>query len=336
MKQRQRGVALITAMLIVAIVATVATSLALGQQIWLRQTQNLADLARAEKIRMGALEIAAAVLTRDARNARTGATDDLTEDWARAIPPLPVEGGVVMVSIADAQARFNLNNLAHAPASNPGQQGQNLVDYRAIYRALLLATGIDPMKVDALTEALRDWIDPDQNLSPGGAEDLDYLNHDPPYRAANQPLRSVDELRLVKGYTAEIIEKIRPYVIAICHNCTPAGAMPLPINVNTAPAEVLAALLNRSPADAGQIVQAREKSPFKNDNEFKALLGGQAPPAGSYALKSQYFIVKVETRIGRTRRITETLIERSGASQDANVLWYRQPSFPIALDEDKS
>jgi general secretion pathway protein K len=53
MKSTQQGVALITAMLIVAIIAALATSLALGQQVWLRQTQNLVDLAQAEQLRQG-------------------------------------------------------------------------------------------------------------------------------------------------------------------------------------------------------------------------------------------------------------------------------------------
>lgn len=335
MKGTQRGIALITAMLIVAIIAALATSLALGQQIWLRQTQNLTDLAQAEKIRQGALEFAAALLLRDARNARTGASDNLTEDWAQPIPPLPVDGGAVLVQIEDAQARFNLNNLASVPVPRPGQNQPTPVDYAAVYRTLLHAVGIDPAAVDTLTDALLDWVDADSTVRPNGAEDLDYLSRDPPYRAANQALRSVDELRLVKGYTPEIIEKLRPYVITICSACSAANAQVIALNVNTASAEVLAAFFNRPLSDIEPVLRAREQNPFKNVSEVHALLGGQAPPTGSYDVKSGYFIVKVEARIGRIQRRTEALIERIG-TQGASALWYRQPSFQIVVDEDKS
>lgn len=333
MRVRERGVALVTAILIVAIVATLATSLALGQQVWLRQTQNLADLAQSEKIRRGALEFAAAILARDARDPRTSATDDLTEDWARPIPPLPVDGGAVAVAISDAQARFNLNNLLHQPRPGAGQNpgGPAQVNHAAVYRALLVALEIEPARIDTLIDALLDWVDPDSTVSANGAEDLDYLNHDPPYRAANQALRSVDELRLVKGYTAEIVEKLRPYVIAL-----PASGA-VAVNVNTAPAPVLAALTGRSINDAEQIVRTRAQTPFKRPEDFAALLGGQPGQVGNYDVKSGYFIVEVTTRIGRTQRRTEALVDRPiGGDQKATVLWYRQPAFQIVLDQDDS
>ncbi|HEX7045727.1 MAG TPA: type II secretion system minor pseudopilin GspK [Burkholderiales bacterium] len=338
MRARERGVALVTAVLIVAVVAALATSLALGQQVWLRQAQNLADLAQAEKLRRGAFEFAAVMLALDGRNVRTSQTDDLTEEWAQPLPPLPVDGGSVLIAIADAQGLFNLNNVAQTPPQNrPPQGGGAPVNYAAMYRALLGYAGIEPARIDVLTDALIDWIDPDSNVRPAGAEDLDYLGHDPPYRAANQPLRSVDELRLIKGYTPEIVEKLRPYVVAITPGGSPAQSTAVPINVNTAPAPVLAALTNRPLSEIEPLVERRARQPFKNAEELGAALGGQAPPAGSYDVKSSYFIVTVETRIGRTQRRTEALLHRPiGGNQKATVLWYRQPAFQIVLDEDES
>lgn len=321
MNRRQHGVALITAMLIVAIIAVVATSLALAQQVWLRQTQNLTDLAQAERLRRGALEFAAAVLVRDARNSRS---DDLTEEWAQPIPPLPVEGGAVAISIADAQARFNLNNLlVQTPAGQPNP-------HMRLLENLLALNELPP-----LGDALLDWLDNDSNVRPDGAEDLDYLNHDPPYRAANRALTSVDELRLIKGFTAEIVEKLRPYVVAL-----PLSAGPTPVNVNTAPAPVLAALVGVDAAQAEQLVNARANTPFKQASEFQKWLqslsaGGQAAP-GSYDVSSRYFIVSVDSRIGRTQRRTVALIERiTGANPGAWVWWYREPPLPIVLDSDE-
>jgi general secretion pathway protein K len=316
MKSAQRGVALITAMLIVAIIATLATSLALGQQVWLRQTQNLTDLAQAERVRQGALEYAAAMLERDAKNAQTGKTDTLKEAWAQPIPPLPVAGGVVLISVTDAQARFNLNNLV--------REGQgSSVDIR-IYTQLLTQLGLPTDLVNPLV----DWLDVDSVTLPGGAEDLDYLNRDPPYRAANQALRSFDELRLVKGYTDEVLAKLAPFVTVLPE--------PRPINVNTADATVLAALTGADTAQTEQIVKARENNPINDKAAFQALFPGTQLNPASYDVLSGYFIVSVETRIGRIQRRTEGLIERPVVNNArAVVRWYRQPPIPITIDEDK-
>ena len=321
MKSKQQGVALITAMLIVAIIAALATSLALGQQVWLRQTQNLVDLAQAEQLRQGAYEYAAAVLVRDERSSLTNKSDNLQEAWAQPFPPLPVEGGVVAIAIADAQARFNLNNLV--------QQGQPVNDEIEIFRRLLAQLGLSTDLVNPLI----DWLDADSNTLPGGAEDLDYLNLDPPYRAANRPLHSIDELRLVKGYTAEIVNELSKHVIAL-----PESAQRKPINVNTASAEVLAALAGTDIGQATKTIQVRDDKPFENPGEFKALYGNnQLLRPNTYNVKSEFFIVTVETRIGRIQRRTEALVDRSfGNTAKANVVWYRQPPISFTLDEDKS
>ena len=83
---KQRGLALITAMLVVAIAATTAAYLSFDQQIWLRQSQNLTDRAQAEVVRAGAQEWAITILAKDAKDSQS---DDLTEDWARKLPPSP-------------------------------------------------------------------------------------------------------------------------------------------------------------------------------------------------------------------------------------------------------
>lgn len=318
MRARSRGVALVTAMLVVAIVAALAASFALGQQVWLRQTQNLTDLAQAVRLQQGAVDAAAALLARDARD---GETDDLTEPWAQTIPPLPVEGGLVYVAVADAQARFNLNNLAHAG------QGDVTNAYIGVFRNLLALHRFPP----DLADAVLDWVDPDTTARPGGAEDLDYLSREPPYRAANRALASVDELLLIQGFTPEIVDQLRPYLVAL-----PAAAH-VPVNVNTAPAPVLAALAGASLAQAEQIVQARERRPFGTPAEFQAALAGRQLAAGTYALGSSYFIVSVEARIGRTQRRAEALIERpAGGNAEPLVHWYGQPPLEIILDEEQT
>lgn len=318
-RRRQEGVALVTAMLVVAIIATLAAFVASAQQVWLRQAQNLVDRAQADELRIGALRFAAIALTEDAKNNKT---DDLSEPWAKPLPPLPVEGGYVLIRAEDAQGRFNLNNVVSGGSPSPADIG--------VYQRLLIANDLDPR----LSDALVDWIDADSQVSAAGAEDIDYLSHDPPYRAANLPLSSVDELRLVKGYTAEIVEKLRPFVTVLPVKTT--------INVNTASAPLLAAVLNQPTAQADQIVRTRESRPFKDRAELLPVLqasaAGSANPAAVVALcdvQTGYFIVTVDAHIGRTQRISEALLQRPPGGKPAIVLWHRQPPLKLAKYEDK-
>jgi len=310
----QRGVALITAVLIVAIVATVAVFVGLHQQIWLRQTQNLMDRAQATAIHQGSLFWASQILAKDAKNSTT---DNLTEDWAKPLPPLPVEGGVIVASLSDAQARFNLNNL--------WQNNKPSTEYGAVFQRLLEQLGLDPV----LKDTLIDWLDGDPQTRPNGAEDIEYLNSEPPYRAANRSLESVEELRLVKGFDAATVDMLRPYVVALPNATT--------INVNTAPNLLLAALVQGlSTTTADEIVSERGKTPFKQLTDFEKLLSpDQKPQKGTYDLKSSYFLANIDIQIGRLRHRTEALIQRGAGGQSTHALWQRPRTIQVILKKEE-
>lgn len=322
MKHQQRGVALITAVLIVAIVAAVAMSLAMAQQVWLRQTQNLIDLSRAEQLRQGAFEFAAAVVAEDAKRGQTDHVNEL--HWTTPVT-LPTEGGAVLIKITDAQSRFNLNNLAQ-PATPAGQAPPATAgNAAATFRQLLLSLKVEPTAADALVAALKDWVDENANAEAGGAEDIDYLNHDPPYRAANRMLASVEELRLIKGYDEKLIRALRPHVIALPRN-------DIPINVNTARAMMLAAVTGMDPSTASSYEVNENRAPYKDDNEFKQTTNRQN--LNGIAVSTGYFIVSVEARIGRVRRLSEAIIERPPNGTNTRVRWYWQPAFEIVDEEN--
>jgi general secretion pathway protein K len=308
--RHQQGLALITAVLVVAIVATVATTLALGEQVWFRQAQNMNNRAQAESLRQGALNYAAILLTRDGK---ASPTDHLGELWAKPLPPLPVEDGMIAFSVSDAQGLFNLNNVV--------QNGQRNSANMEMFQRLLISQGLDP----GLGEALRDWLDSD-NITQGGAEDTEYLSLPQPYRAANQPLQSVDELRLVKGFTAKAVEKLRPYVTAILGATT--------VNVNTAPDQVLAALTKLPVSALQPLIDSRVSQHFEDIPQFNTRLASittTQPPAGLYDTKTGYFLVTIDIRYGRLQRRTEALIQRP-ANGPATVLWHRLP--PLKFDNE--
>jgi len=217
----QRGIALVTAVMIVAIATAIAVQIAFAHQIWFRQMENVADRDATDWLRRGALHWASLALLEDAAQ---NSTDHLGESWAMGLPTLPVEGGTIKVSIEDAQSRFNLNSIG---GTDPTSQA-NL----QVLQRLLEGLQLDPQ----LANAVADWIDPNSEARAGGAEDIDYLNLNPPYRAANRPMASVDELRLIRGFDAKTVAALLPYVTVL-----PATSNN--INVNTASPELLAALV---------------------------------------------------------------------------------------------
>ncbi len=301
----QRGVALVTAVMIVAIVAAIAAQIAFAHQIWFRQMENVADRGATDWLRRGALHWASLALLDDAAR---NSIDHLGESWAMGLPILPVEGGAIKASIEDAQGRFNLNSVA-------GKDPTSLGNLQVLKR-LLDVLRLDPQ----LANALVDWIDPDSDASAGGAEDIDYLNLNPPYRAANRPMASVDELRLVRGFDAKTVAALMPYVtvLPVASNI---------INVNTASPAVLAALVQDLDLPTAQrIADERRDNPFNNVEAFKSKLPpGLARPASGLSVKTDYFLITVDTSIGRHERRSEALLQRSGAT----TIWHWHRSVPL-------
>jgi len=165
---------------------------------------------------LGAEAFARQVLHADwERDARRPRVDGMSDVWAERTPPFPIEQGAIELRVADLQGRFNLN----AVASESGYER---------FQRLLSEVGGDP----SLADALRDWIDSDQQARPLGAEDGAYLLARPAYRAANRPLAEVSDLRLLEGMNDDLYRRIEPLV----------AALPSPqatLNVNTARPQVL-------------------------------------------------------------------------------------------------
>jgi general secretion pathway protein K len=304
-RRAQRGIALVTAVMIVAIAAAIAVQIAFAHQIWFRQMENVADRDATDWLRRGALHWASLALLEDAAQS---STDHLGENWAMGLPTLPVEGGTIRVSIEDAQGRFNLNSVGN-PAS------------LQVLSRLLQVLRLDPQ----LANAVLDWIDTDSVASAGGAEDVDYLNLNPPYRAANRPMASVDELRLVRGFDANTVAALLPYVTVL-----PVATND--INVNTASPVVLAALTGMDLPTAQRIAEDRASTAYKSVDEFKSKLPrGSTPPTAGMILKTDFFLVTLDTSIGRHERRTEALLQRLPNKTTA-LIWHR-PQPLIAPDE---
>ena len=285
-----RGVALITALLVVALATVAAVAMAARQQLDVRRTANLLDGDQAYAYAEAVEGWGRMILDRDAKD-----VDKLDDTWAQQLPPIAVPGGQIGGYIIDLQGRFNLNNLL----TPEGQPSAPDIEY---FQRLLRALELD----EALVLSVLDWIDSDFDTRfPEGAEDDYYLSTEIPYRAANRPLQSISELRLIKGVDAKTWRILAPYVSAL-----PARTG---LNINTAQAPLLQALVDDfSKASAEQLVEARGEKGYDTIDAFlqQDMFAGLLIPTDSLTVASQYFLVRSEIDIGTARARVFSVVQR--------------------------
>jgi len=311
--KRQRGLAAVTALLIVAIAASTAALMLSQQSAMLDQSSMVVARAQADQYAQAGIDWARGILAEDARKS---AVDTLDEAWAQPIAALPVERAVVSGRIEDEQGKFNLNNLALVRTKND--------DSWVVFNNLLQRVGL-PLE---LADAIKDWVDTDGDLSAlngnVGAEDSYYLALAKPYRAANRPMVSVDELYRVRGFDAATVAKLRPHVTAL----PVIGDKPTPINVNTASEVMLGAITNAlDTARIAALAARRTQKPFASGDDFlravALTVGGSAHAL--YDVSSAYFSVRIQVAQDDVQLASDALIRRN--PDKTTVILWRRPRY---------
>lgn len=302
---RQQGAALILAILVVALASSIAIFMAAQQSMWTQQAENLRARGQSKALTHAAIDWTRGILAEDAR---TTQVDHLGEPWASRLPPLPIESGSLSGAIYDQQALFNLNNLVH--------NGHDSEADITLFKRLLVLLKLSP----DLVAPLLDWIDADSAAhTPGGAEDDYYLQMNPPYRCANRPLLTIEELYRIRGFTRDSIERLRPFVTALPEYSS--------INVNTAPREVLMALLpDLNETDISSLTANRKSAHFKTKLDFRMRLP-QAVPALSddtFDVASHYFSAVVIARTNQVQTAYEALLARPLTTGWPAIVWQRE------------
>ena len=297
-----RGAAIIMAMLLAALAATVAATLLWQQQRWLSAHEHRRDQVQAQALAIAGIQWARQIIH---DNAPAGAPVYLGQPWALRLPAIPIENGSIAGYIVDAQGRINVNNLADG---NVGPSS------RAALAQLFATLGLPQTLLNAVT----DWVDADNTVSePGGAEDAWYLAQSTPGLAANAPVRRVDELLAVRGADAASLARLRPFVSAI--------DAPAAVNVNTAPVEVLAALVpGLDRAGALALADKRAQTPFVSVFDFRARLGRPDLVFDDTMVdvKSTWFEVSIEARQGETLARARALLKGAASGSDwPSVVW---------------
>ena len=287
---KNRGVALITAMLITALASLVAANLAWDNALDVRRTMVLLNSEQAMQVALGAESWVVGILHQDLQDSET---DHLGEIWAFDIPGFPIEGGDVTGVIQDLQGRFNVNNLID-------DNGRVEEDSLERFRRLLNALDLDPR----FAGIAADWMDANVDASfPDGAEDAIYTGILPPYRSANQSLTSASEFAALEGMDRQSFNVLRPHITALPGRTN--------VNVNTATAAVLQSLdENMSDADVEGLIAERESAGFGDiQTAFQSLVTPDV--LNTLEEKTSYFQLKVVVRIDTVRVTLYSVLQRS-------------------------
>ena len=222
---RQRGIAIITALLVVMLAATVASYLLAQQAEALTRVERATERAQLGLHAATTLEWARSALLVQQKNSTYVA---LTQPWAQGLVARPIDSAIATGLLRDAQSKFNINNLV-------GADGKRREPDVEAFSRLLKILKLDPN----IATAIVDWIDRDDEVStPGGAENNYYWSQ-AGYGAANRPISQVEELLRVKGIDDATLRKLTPFITAL----PTVNGERTRININTTSVEILEALL---------------------------------------------------------------------------------------------
>jgi general secretion pathway protein K len=313
--RRQRGVAVITALLLTTLAITIVASLFWAQQVQVRSMENQRLHLQTKWILRGALDWAGLVL-RSQVGADQGHTS-LDQVWATPLAETRldqyiererVQGEVfdatLSGSIIDANSRYNLANLALARAPDK--------DQTAIYKRLLANLKLDPALAERTAVAVANaqvvQPNPDPTATPA------------PVASSTAPVRLIqlDDLLSIPGYTVEVVDKLRDFAIVLPEQTA--------VNVNTAPPEVLAAVIeNYSMGEANSLVARRKSAPWRDMPYLTTDLQGKTFKDGTLSVQSSYFLVRSRVRLDRAALDAEALINRQPDGRKTTMLvWVRQ------------
>jgi general secretion pathway protein K len=308
-RQHQRGVAVITALLLTTLAVTIVASLFWRQQVQVRSMENQRLHLQTKWILRGALDWTRLILPVSAVDNFGMTTPDGI--WATPLAETRlddyvererVEGeqfdATLSGQISDAQGRYNLANLAVSKSLNPGQI--------EAFRRLLTNVQLDPSLALLAAQAVADG----QSAAAAGlnsqAEQGGALQAVQASGSESMEFIRVEDLLSVPGFTPAMVERLRPFVIVL--------PVPTAVNVNTASAEVLAAIvLDFSSSEATALLYRRKSGYFRDEAAFLAQLNGKKLIAGvNVVVKSDYFLIDSRVRLDRAALDAQALVRLDG------------------------
>lgn len=283
---QQRGVALITVLMILAIMVTIAATMTGRMTASLQRTEGLSFSQKVFWYGQASVEFSRMILNKDFADSSVVSLDQM---WATPEMVFPVDEGNIAGNLKDFRSCFNINALALA----------NKGDKRALpvsqFQALLEALEIEPYTAELIAESTRDWIDKNETVDAAqGAEDRTYEARGVPYLTANNLMVDISELRAVQGVSSYVYERINPYLCAL-----PVSDQRINVNtVDVNQAEILYAIFQPqfdfSKEDFKSLLEDRPVSGWSSTNDFfaSALLSDKSIPEdikAQLSVSSEFF-----------------------------------------------
>lgn len=296
----QRGTAIVVALFVTALVATIAVAMMARLHTDTRRTELLLNNIQANLNVEGETDWAIEQLIQNIKLQKPNQIVDATPITS---PRITVDGAHLTAVITDEQAKLNLNNLTD-------QNYQNI--FLRLMQILAPDTGTEQAK--AILAGIIDWITPGIRNS---TFDSSYAGMNPPYRAPHQMMSSVSELQLIKGMTPKLFAKIAPYLTALPEKTQ--------ININNADIPIIMSLApGISNATAKAIIVARKETPFVSPDRLAQFPGVSGDAIkDTTAVLSQYFLTQTDIVMDDDQRMTIfTLLVRQSQPQPAvHILW---------------
>jgi general secretion pathway protein K len=311
----QRGIALLTILVMVALATILAATIAKRQT---NTAENTGYLMRQDQSLLYAKSAEAffsELLIQDSDNG--GNIDHLQENWAKPMPAFPVEDGFVSGRLLDESGKFNLNNLLKADGSVDDSA-------RRWFEKLLQRVGLPA----ELSQAVIDWQDADDETTGAmGAESNYYQGLDPSYLASNTRFHQVEELKLVRGFEGKNYDLIAPYVTAL-----PEATK---INMNTAAPLLLASidpkldvktLEQELKAKQAELTYFNSVEDLWKLNAFSGIEPQNKTDAAAWLdIKSNYFTAQIEVVLSERKRQFSSAMMR----KDKQVTVYSRSLAPF-------
>jgi general secretion pathway protein K len=313
-RKRQRGVAVITALLLTTLAVTIVASLFWQQQVQVRSMENQRLHLQIQWILRGTLDWTKLILQQDGRD--NFQYTSLQHVWAvpvantridQYIDRERVQGEVFDASLSgriiDANSRFNLTNLVKEGKPFP----PSVEAFRKLLTQLRLDPGLATTAEQFVAAGQPSVVAPPANGAPFAIVPVKQMK-----------TIELEDLLDISGFTAETIETLRKYVVVLPERTS--------VNANTASAEVIAAMIpNFSLAEAQALVTQRDRTPWNVKANFDNDVGQQRAAGAELDIKSEYFLVQSWLKLDRASLNTEALINRKLALRnETSVIWVHQ------------
>lgn len=319
-RHAQRGVVLMTMLVLVALAAVVAAALFFDTGISARRATNSFAMEEALQLGQGAEALAAYALADDKNQ-----TDTPQDSWATPTGPMDVEAGVTLDGqVHDLQGRFNLNSLVKADGTPDENAGK-------VFARMLELLGLERRWTDLIV----DWIDPDVQAEAEGGEDSLYMSQQPPHLVGNLPMTNTSELLQLPGFTQAMYRKLAPHVTAL-----PPSVRT--INVCMAGGVVLDALFALKPNDAKHVEYSSLATQEMNDRRGsecfprRSVIGAEAPAIQAITTeRTSWFCLQTRVLVGTAQFDLYSLIYRGTGQARAVMRGFGNECKTLGQDGDK-